>query len=134
MIGGRPADKGGMEVEQIEYEIIRMLGIKFVGAELLLREVSKVESDNQVRVAMEGGGNDMAVVRIGQIDGGDQVFEPFDQRIPDVAVHQHASPLQQIRRYVRPVFEHIPDPLVVDQITPFGPVEIGEGQMHEKIA
>ena len=122
------------QIQQVDDEVVGVLGHEVVGFERLRREVLEVEGHDQARARVNRGGHHMTVVRVGQLDRRDQVLKPGDQAVADMAVHQLACSVQLLGCEIGPTGQHVARPLVVDRVTPARPVQIRQRQMHQQIA
>ena len=101
-----------------------MAGANPVGRQDLLREIAMVEGDDQIGSALDGGSNDMAIFRVRQVQGWDEVLIAIDQCIAHMSIHQRAGALQLLPGEIRAVTQHRPDPLLVDRVAPAGPTAV----------
>ena len=78
----------GMQIQQIEDEVVRMLGNQVVSLQPLLREILQVEGDYQAGATMDRRCHHMSIIGIGQFNGGYQRLEPGDQTVTYRGIHQ----------------------------------------------
>ena len=76
----------------------------------------------------------VAVIRIGQFQDVDQILEIADQSVAHMRVHQVARALQPLPGQVIARAEQRVDPLIMDGVRPFGPIEIGYGELQQEVA
>ena len=69
----------------------------------------------------DGCGDNVAVVGIGQGDGGHEILETGDQGVAHMGVHEAARAFQPLRAQVRTAAEQRTDPLLVDRQRPLRP-------------
>src|SRR5438093_4425623 len=76
------------------------------------REVGEVEGNDHIGVDLDGGREDMAVLRVGQGQGVDERLIVFDQTIADMGLHERPGARQLRGRQIGPVRQQMTDPLV----------------------
>jgi hypothetical protein len=64
----------------------------------------------------------------------DQIFKPDDQTIAYVGIHALTGGFQPFAAQLWPVVQQIPHPLFMNQVGPLGPVEVGQGHLHQQIS
>ena len=76
----------------------------------------------------------MSVFWIGQLEGGDKVFEVLDDAVAYARVHEFPCALEIVSGEIRAVFEKGEDPLVRNHGGTLGPEEISECELHQQVA
>ncbi len=107
-----------IQIEQVVDELVRMLYLDAECRQPFCREVPLVEGDDHARIAADGCGKDMPVIRVGQGQAVDQVFMPGDQSIRDSLVHEIDSSPQMAEIQLGTVPQQVSNPLVMDQGRP----------------
>jgi len=79
-------------------KFIWVLGRNAVLLKVLFGEVFEIVRNNHVGPATDGGGQNVFVLWIGQLERGDEVFEILDQAVADVQIHQFPGVLQNVGR------------------------------------
>jgi hypothetical protein len=130
----RHKDPFGIQVQLIHQKWVGMAGAKAIARQDFIREVIQVEGDDQIGTRLDGGSQNMAVIRVWSFQGWNQGLITIDQRITHVSIHQRAGALQLCSGEIRPVPKHRRRPLLVNLVTPAGPIEIRERQAHQQIA
>lgn len=69
-------DRTRSEVEEIEDEVVRMLGLDAVRLERAGREVAEIGGHDRLRGGADRGGEDMAIVGVGKVEPVDERFVP----------------------------------------------------------
>ena len=118
-----------------------MIGQKVVGMEdvdpvwrdRLFWKVSQVAGNDHVTTSDYGRGENMAVVGVGKVEGGDQRFVSSDQAIPCRLVHPIACALEGCSITVRFVAEQGIDPFPMDVSGPLRAKEIVNRQLQKNI-
>ena len=82
----------------------------------------------------DGCGDYMAIVGVGQANGGHQVLEPRDEGVADMRVHESPGAFETLGGQVRTVAEQRADPLVVDGLRPFRTEQVRDRKFEKKIA
>ena len=72
-------------------EFIRMLNFEIVLLQLGLRKILQIVGHNDVAPPPDGGGNNMAIIRVREHNDRDQPLEVTDQGIPNTGIHQFPS-------------------------------------------
>ena len=93
----------------------------------------QVVRDDRPRPAVDRRRQHVAVVRVGEGQGGDEGLVASDKAVGDVLIHQLPTPGEAFGRDVRAVGQDVPRPLVVDLVRPAGPEQIRQGEPHEQI-
>ena len=101
----RRNDSSRREVEQVENEFIGMLRLDPKGSNNVGWKIAKVHRDDHVRLAANGSGKDVSVVRIGQLEAGDQIFVAGDEGVGGMQVHQGAGSFEFVARQVWALFQ-----------------------------
>ena len=83
-------------VEKANQKVVRMLRLDVETGERLCRKVREIVGHDDVGAGADGGGQDMAVVRIGQGKGLDQVFVARHEAVTDGLVHQVSGSCQSL--------------------------------------
>ena len=110
-----------------------MYGLNFVPTERLWRKILEIESDNNARMGMDRGCQNVPVILIGEFYGFNQVVIPFHQAVPCCGVHQSSCLFKLLSFQIGPVLEKILNPFIVNAIGPLSPEQIGEGKLHQEI-
>jgi hypothetical protein len=77
----RHADPLGIQVQLIHQKRIGMAGAKAVARQGVLWEIIQVEGEDQISSALDGGSQNMAVIRIWTLQGWNQGLMAIHQRI-----------------------------------------------------
>ena len=101
----RRNDSSRREVEQVENEFIGMLRLDPKGSNNVGWKIAKVHRDDHVRLSSNGSGKDVSVVRIGQLEAGDQIFVAGDEGVGGMQVHQRAGSFEFLPRQVWALFQ-----------------------------
>lgn len=109
-----------------------MPGLDPIVSQLVGREVGEVTGNNNVGPAPDRRGQDVPVVRVGQVKRRDQVFVPRHQAVADVRIHQVADSLGLLSCNVRVIFLDIAHPLFVDGVSPPGSKQVRHRQIHQQ--
>ena len=133
MLLDRCADAIGGQSQLVDQKPIGMAGADSMGRQDWLREIVEVEGEDEIGSALDGGGQDMAVFRVRQLQGWDEGLLAIDQCIPHMGIHQRAGELQLLPGKIRSVPQHRPDPFLMDCIAPAGAIEILERQTQQQI-
>src|SRR5262245_32816730 len=88
------------EIEKMHDELIRMLRFDTERSKHISGEVAYVSSENHVGAPPNSSRQDMAIVRVRQMQTVDQVFVAADECILRVLVHEHPRPLELRRRQI----------------------------------
>ena len=102
----------GREIEQVEDEVVGMLGLDTIRLEAVRRKVLQVEGNDGLRARANRGSEDMPVIRIGEHEAGDQLVEPVDHTIGDGPNHQLACARKLLPGEVGTLLEDAPEALV----------------------
>ena len=76
----------------------------------------------------------MAVVRVGQADGLDQVFVAGYEHVSDCAIHQPAQSAKVVLTQVRTVDPQVLEHLVKDLVSPFGLDDAGLPEADQQVS
>lgn len=131
---GGSTDDIWCQVELECQEVVGMLCFNAIRLQVLLGKILEVESHDKVGTSPDRRSQNVSVVWVWQPDSFDECLVAGHKAIPDMGVHQVASPLKLLRLQVRTVFENIPCPLVVDSIGPFGAIKVRDSDMHQQVA
>ena len=101
--------------------------------ERLWRKILEIEGDDDTCMGMDRGGQYMSVILIGKFYRFNQVVVSFHQAVPCCGIHQSSCFLKLLSFQIGPVFEKVPNPLVVNAVGPFGPEQIGKGKLHQEV-
>ena len=82
------------------------------------RKVREIVGHDDVGTGAYGGSQDMAVVRIGQGKGRDQIFVAGHEAVTDGLVHQSSGSCQALGGQAWIVLEDIANPFVMDRLGP----------------
>lgn len=130
---GGERDRFRREVGEVIDELVGMLGFKAVGLEHLGGEVAQIVGHDHVGPGVDRGRQDVAVIGIGQVQARDQRFVAVHEAVAHVQIHQLACALELDDGQVRPLPEHVADPLVMDGVGPLGPETIGQRQLKQQV-
>ena len=128
------ADEAWCEAHLIAEEVVGMLRLYAEGGQGGLGEVLEILGDDHVAAARDGGGEDMAVIGVGQGEGGDQRFIAGDKRVAGMAVHEVPGALERGAVAVRLPAQERLDPLPVDVGAPSGLEEVGYGELQKQVS
>jgi hypothetical protein len=126
--------RGRVEIEEVLYEQIRVLGLQPERTQYVGREVALVESHNHAGVAADGCSEDMTVPRVGKGQTFNQDLVPGHQPGRDRPIHEVGSAIDLLGREVRLVLNQVPLPLIVDLGAPARAKAPRQGKPHEEIA
>ena len=130
----RYLEGGLVEIEEVLYEQIRVLGLQPERTQYVGREVALVEGHDHAGVAADGCSENMPVPRVGKGQTFNQDFVSGHQTVRDRPIHEVRSAIDLLGREVRPVLDQIPLPLIVDLGAPARTKAPGQGKPHEEIA
>ncbi len=111
-------------------KLIGMLRRNAILPKVFFGKILEIVRDNYVGPAAYGGGQNVSVFWIGQLERGDEVFEVLDDAVADVLVHEFPCALEIVGGEIRAVLEKGADPLVMNHGRPLGSEEIGECELH----
>jgi len=121
------------QVQQMGDEFVRMLSVDAVRRERCVGEVVEIVSHDHISTGPDGGGQHVAVIRIGQAERRDQVLVSADKAVPHMGVHQLPRTFQLLSSQIGPLLQYAANPLVVDLVRPLRAEQVGERQMHEQV-
>jgi len=121
------------EVKQMGQKLIGMLGFDAIWGQMFRGKMPQVIGDDDIRPAVNGGCQHVAVAGVGQVQRGDERLEAGHQAIARLGIHQLAGAFKPFAGQVWPVVQQMAHPFFINQMRPFGPVEIGQGQLHQQI-
>ena len=75
------ADGGSIEIELVDEEVIRVLSLDSKGVEHVRREVFFVVGDDDACPGLDCSSKDMAIVRVGEFQSGDQILIARDEAV-----------------------------------------------------
>src|SRR5277367_4905182 len=107
MVVRRFDHKTRCKVEEMENELVRMLGLNIEWAERFRREIGQIRRNDQTGSATDRGRQDVAVISIGKEKSRNEVFIPCDERIRGRFVHQPPCALELFPSQVGPVLQEI---------------------------
>jgi hypothetical protein len=113
----------GIDIEEVRDELVRVLRLHTVRGQGVCGKIGEIESDNCFGTAVNGGGEHMAVIRVGKEQTGDEAFIPLHEAVGHRLVHQVSGPFQSVTRQLRTILEQASHPLLVDHRRPPRPVE-----------
>jgi hypothetical protein len=102
----------------MKQERVGMLNFNTVWGKALWREVFKVEGDYDVCAGADGGRDHMTVPPIGELDAGYEPFISSDLGARERCIHQSAGAGKLLGLNIRPVFQHVSRPLIMDLVGP----------------
>jgi hypothetical protein len=83
-------------IEEVEDELIWMLSFDVKCSHDVAREIAQIHCDNDVRLAMNRGGKNMAVIGIGETKAGDEFLVPLRaEQAGDRKVHEEITQLRR---------------------------------------
>ena len=88
-------------------------------------EVLEVEGHDGLRTDPDGGGEDVSVVGIGQLEAVDEALVTGDPRVRESSVHQRARTFECLRRELEALTQDGAERLVEDVVAP---VRLNHGQ------
>jgi hypothetical protein len=107
-------------MDQPQDEIVRMSRFDVELGQDVGREIGQVECYDHIRAGQNRGGEHVAIVLITQRQSLDQVLIAGDEAVSDPGIHQLSRPFELLRLEVWAVRQNVPDPFVVDLISPLG--------------
>src|SRR5262245_11927364 len=110
-----------------------MRGLDSELVQVNLRKVVQVGSDKDVGAALDGHGEDMTVIGVGELEFCDALAVAGHQAVEDRGVHETPGPRQLLERNPF-AFRQVAHPFVLDLVRPFGLEEIGQGQTDQEVA
>jgi len=128
------ADDMRCQVELIRHEVVGMQSFDAILGESVGREIGQIESHDDIGPGPDRGREDVAIIRIRQLQSRDEVFVAGDKAVADMGIHQVAGPLQLFALQVWTIFEDAPHPLVVDCVSPLGAKKVRKREMHQQVA
>jgi hypothetical protein len=123
-----------IEVTEVMDEVVGMLRRDPVLVEHVGWEVAGVEGDDDVGLTPNRCCEHVAVVRVRQLERGDEARLPGEETVANVGVHQFPNAFNLRPGEVRSTPEAAPHPLLVNVVAPLGPVEVGERQVHQEVS
>jgi hypothetical protein len=106
------------QVDEVVEEGVGGLGLDLT--ELLGREVAEVERHDDLSSRLDSGGEEVAVVLVGEFQSSGEVPVALDDDIPNRLTHELPGPLQPIWTKIGSVPQDAPKALVQDPICPAG--------------
>ena len=121
-------------VEQAMHEVVGALSFDVEWAQDAVGEVPKVVCDDYLGVAADGGGDDVAVVRVGEFDCFDQGFVAGDKAVWHGSDHELAGSFESgwVELGVRS--DDAGRHFVEDGVGPSSPVQAGACESDQQVA
>ena len=104
------------QVNGVEHELVRMLGLDIVPLQNVIREVAQVERDDSLRVSADGGSKDVPIIRVRQIEGIFQVLKASHDAIGHCLAHQLARSGKRCWRKVRALRGNATEAFIEDTV------------------
>jgi hypothetical protein len=120
-----------VKIDKPHNEIVWVLRLDVELGKHVCWEIGQVECHDHIRAGSNRGGEHVPVVGVWQRQSLDQVLVAGDEAVPNPGVHQQPCSLELLRLDVGAVSQNVPDPLVVDLISPLGVEQIGQRQPHQ---
>ena len=117
------------KVNQVPYELIRMLGFYPITIQVRCGKVSQIKCNDHIGAAFDRGSKDMAVIRIGQGKSFDERLVVFDQAVAHVRIHERSRARQLGFSQIGTFQEKIPAPFRVDPLRPLRAEQIGKRKL-----
>ncbi len=114
MCSNSGADDAGGQIEQVQQKLIGVLGRDAVFLEFLVGKIREVVGDNDVSPPANGGRQDMAIIRVWQGEGGNQLLKIFNEAIASMQIHEVSRATELHSREVWSILKHRPYPLVMN--------------------
>lgn len=124
----------GIDVEQVRDKAVGTLRRDCVTDQAADGKVPQVGGHDHIRLAVDRGGEDMAVVGVGKVQFGSQMFEPGHQGIREVPVHDRPGSVQYGRVDIGPVGQKVAGPLRVDVAVPQRCKQIAVRKAQQQVA
>jgi hypothetical protein len=96
------------------------VGLQVKAGKRLCRKISKVVGHDDIGTGTNGGSQHMAVVRVGQGKGRNQIFVARHEAVTDGLVHQGSGSCQALGGQAWIVLEDIANPFIMDRLRPPG--------------
>lgn len=128
------ADGSWREVVEVGDELIRVLDLDSVAVENLLREILDVVRHDNPGLESYRCCKDVAVIRVRQAQGLNDLFESGHQTIRNTAIHEFPCSLEALPRQIRAPRQKRSNPLLVDAIRPTSSEEIRQGETKQQIS
>ena len=100
---GRAQDFARSEIKKVQDEFIGMLGFDAVDRDHFSRKIFQVHCHDDVGAAADGSSQNVAVIRIGQVQTGNEILVADNKGVEGMPVHQIAGPFQLLAPEVRAV-------------------------------
>ena len=92
------ADGARSQIQNMCEKFIWVLGRNAILLKVFFWKIIEIVGDNHVGPATDGGGQNVSVLWIGQLERGDEVFEILDQAVAHMNIHQFPGVLQNVGR------------------------------------
>jgi hypothetical protein len=121
-------------VQKVADERVRMLSLEAMSYERVGRKVPQIYGHNDTCVAVDGGGEHVAIVGIGRDKLVKHRLVATDESIVDVFVHQPARALELREGEIGTVAQQRRDPFFVNAVRPASLKKVTQGQMHQEVS
>src|ERR1700728_246478 len=106
-----------VDVNLVQHEGVRRLSLDVPWLKVLWREVPEVAGDDDLGAGLNGGGQHVAVLRVGQLQALDQRLVPGYKAVPDGLVHEPPEPVKLLGRDIGSVPPQRRGHLVEDRVS-----------------
>ena len=124
--------RGGREFAEVDDELVGGLRLDAVGGQCVGREVADVVGHDHLCAAADGGGEHVAIVRVGQDEPVDQVLVARNDTVLHRVAHERpgaGEPGCQLGSLTDDRVDH----LVEDLLTPSGLEQAGDREAQEQV-
>lgn len=111
-----------------------MLGFNAPRCELAAGKVFEICCDDQISPPLDGRRQNVAIIRIRQLENANELIKICNKRVAHMGVHQVAGPLEPFSGKVVSASEQSVDPFIMHSVRPFGAIQVRNSKFQKQVA